>query len=252
MKLVDFEKPIWSTIQGEGTLVGMPSVFIRLYGCDFSCAWCDTKGSWKPGSTSVPVEIEGILERARSFRLTHAVITGGNPLLQAADLAELIVGLQADWVDRENGDDWRAGMHVTVETQGSIFDEAVARHVDLISLSPKLHQWVDDPLRQFLSSALGRRKQAQVKIVCATADEVNVALSHMTSLFASAKKAFPEPGYVEERLHFILQPESSGGRRGVEVVRSQLEQWLRESEAGYQYPVVRLIPQCHKSSLYVL
>ncbi len=248
MRLVEFEDPVWGTIQGEGILVGTPSVFIRTYGCDFSCSWCDTKGSWKPGSKYVEWPMHEILGQARSFHLTHAVVTGGNPLLQAADLAELIVGLQEEWIDLEN-DRSRAGMHVTVETQGSVYDEAIARHVDLISLSPKLHDWRDETLKQFLHASLLRKKEAQVKIVCGMgrSDE---AILRVLDLYQWATKITP----VEELprlLHFILQPESGLGRKGVEDVRLGLEQWREDTMAGFTYPVIRLIPQCHKSALYV-
>jgi organic radical activating enzyme len=257
VRLVTFETPVWGTIQGEGVLVGTPSVFIRLWGCDFSCAWCDTKKSWQPGSTWQETSVEDILRHAREFRLSHVVITGGNPLVQAPELSELIVGLQSEWVDRENGDDWRPGMHVTVETQGSIYDESVARHADFISLAPKLHDWRDDGVKQYIHTALTRGRQVQVKVVCGTmvADGHPAdAITRVLDLYAWANKVFPThvgSGRLDEMLHFILQPESSYGRKGVELVRSSLERWARTSVAGVKYPVIRLIPQTHKTALFV-
>ena len=249
LNLVTFEDPIWPTIQGEGILVGTPSVFIRLWGCDDSCSWCDTKKSWMPGSTSQELDIDAIVEKARSFRLSHAVITGGNPVLQP-ELPDLIVALQAEHYAldmRRVGDQW-PGMHVTVETQASIFDEAVSRHANLMSLSPKLHNWRDEVVLQYLCAALWREKDIQVKVVVTSTSETLLALDRFVELFRWTRD---NKGKTRDLVHFILQPESSLGRRGVEMVRSTLEQWRLEHKPGYAYPVVRIIPQFHKVGLYV-
>lgn len=266
MKLVTFEEPIWSTLQGEGILAGTPSVFIRMYGCDFQCSWCDTKGSWKPGSVFKEYTLEQVVASARAYRLKHAVITGGNPFLHLDQLADLVVALQAEWLDKENGPDdvstktgevvakhgsWRPGMHVTVETQASIFDESVARLPDLLSLSPKLHDWRDAQVVQFIHCGLvRRRKKVQVKVVVSDVSETQEALERFGYLFRWALSQFNEDK-VEENLHFILQPESSTGRKGIEAVRLTLERWMAESGSGFIYPTVRLVPQLHKSAFYV-
>lgn len=90
---------VLQTIQGEATLTGTPSVFVRLQGCVVGCSWCDTKHTWPTtadGNTDVDRvfsrngEITGIewseddLLREISSRYTakHIVITGGEPLAQ--------------------------------------------------------------------------------------------------------------------------------------------------------------------------
>ena len=78
MKLVAFQDPIFATIQGEGFLVGTPSIFVRLWGCDFSCEWCDTKGSWKPGSAFNEASALAMVDKiAMMPPLKHIVFTGG-------------------------------------------------------------------------------------------------------------------------------------------------------------------------------
>ncbi len=113
---------IFYTIQGEGSLTGVPSIFVRLSGCNLRCQWCDTPyASYK--NEGDMVSIEYILKRCSSYTMaSHVVVTGGEPFIHG-DLPELISGLKA------------LGLHVTIETAGTIYAETEA---DLISLSPKL------------------------------------------------------------------------------------------------------------------
>ena len=109
---------IFYSLQGEGTLVGVPSAFIRTSGCNLRCSWCDTPyTSWSPEGREMSVE--EIVAQARWFGASHAVVTGGEPML-FEETVELTRSL---------------GMHVTVETAGTVFR---AVHCDLMSISPKL------------------------------------------------------------------------------------------------------------------
>ncbi len=112
---------LFHSIQGEGKLAGVPSVFIRASGCNLRCTWCDTPyASWNPeGESSTANEI---LRRVAEYNCHHVVVTGGEPMIMP-DIIELCAGLRA------------AGHHITIETAATIF-EPVA--IDLASLSPKL------------------------------------------------------------------------------------------------------------------
>ncbi|MCC6677995.1 MAG: 7-carboxy-7-deazaguanine synthase QueE [Phycisphaerales bacterium] len=109
------------SIQGEGALTGVPSFFIRASGCNLRCAWCDTPyASWSPEGG--PLAIDDLVARAVASGARHAVVTGGEPMIFPA-VEPLTRALHT------------AGLHVTIETAGTIFREV---HADLMSISPKL------------------------------------------------------------------------------------------------------------------
>jgi 7-carboxy-7-deazaguanine synthase len=113
---------IFHSIQGEGELTGVPSVFIRTSGCNLRCTWCDTKyASWTPEGEEISVE--AILEKVQSFPAQHCVLTGGEPMI-AKEMALLASQLR------------KIGRHITIETAGTIAPNGIA--CDLASLSPKL------------------------------------------------------------------------------------------------------------------
>lgn len=114
---------IFYSIQGEGELTGVPSVFIRTSGCNLRCRWCDTKyASWDPEGENL--EIDEIVDRVRQFESArHCVVTGGEPMV-AKEIHELMAALK--------GHDY----HLTLETAATVPPEGIA--CDLASLSPKL------------------------------------------------------------------------------------------------------------------
>ena len=112
---------IFYSIQGEGTLAGVPSVFIRSSGCNLRCSWCDTPyTSWQPEGEEMP--IPDVIEKAGQTGARYAVVTGGEPMI-AKGITELTEGLRL------------AGMHITIETAGTVDAEVAC---DLMSISPKL------------------------------------------------------------------------------------------------------------------
>jgi 7-carboxy-7-deazaguanine synthase len=117
-----FIAEIFHSIQGEGELTGVPSVFIRTSGCNLRCTWCDTKyASWNPEGEDLSVE--AIVEKVKSYPARHCVLTGGEPMV-AKEIAALAAHLH------------EAGKHITIETAGTVPPHGIA--CDLASLSPKL------------------------------------------------------------------------------------------------------------------
>jgi len=113
---------IFYSIQGEGELTGIPSVFIRTSGCNLRCRWCDTPyASWNPEGEDMSVD--RILEEVKKYPAGHCVLTGGEPMI-AKGIRELASALRIE------------GYHITIETAGTISPDGIA--CDLASISPKL------------------------------------------------------------------------------------------------------------------
>jgi 7-carboxy-7-deazaguanine synthase len=113
---------IFYSLQGEGELTGMPSVFVRTSGCNLRCNWCDTPyASWHPeGTQMTPDEI---VSEVAKHPAKHVVLTGGEPMI-APGIHELAFTLQ------------ERGYHITIETAATVPPKGIA--CDLASLSPKL------------------------------------------------------------------------------------------------------------------
>ncbi|HIJ71347.1 MAG TPA: 7-carboxy-7-deazaguanine synthase QueE [Planctomycetes bacterium] len=113
---------IFYSLQGEGSLVGVPSVFVRLAGCPLRCRWCDTKYAWS-ASAGTEYTIEEVAEKVESYRTNHLIITGGEPMTnpELPDMLKTISG---------------GNLHITIETCGIKFVPDLS--CDLMSISPKL------------------------------------------------------------------------------------------------------------------
>ncbi len=70
---------IFNSIQGESTLTGLPTVFIRLTGCPLRCQYCDTSYAFTGG---IKLSIEQILQRIATYSPKFVTVTGGEPLAQ--------------------------------------------------------------------------------------------------------------------------------------------------------------------------
>ncbi len=122
---------LFYSLQGEGKLAGVPSVFVRTSGCNLRCWFCDSyHTSWEP--THAWMGIDEIVEEVRSHETAdHVVLTGGEPMIHDR-VVELLERLD------------ELGYHVTVETNGTINRTAP---IDLASISPKLSNSTPTPER---------------------------------------------------------------------------------------------------------
>ncbi|MCB5198618.1 7-carboxy-7-deazaguanine synthase QueE [Loktanella sp. TSTF-M6] len=115
------------TVQGEGALIGEPTVFVRSGGCDYRCSWCDSmhavdpafRASWAAMETA---EVWAEVQRLSGNQPLTVSLSGGNPAIQ--DFAPLIALGQAQ------------GYRFACETQGSIAKPWLA-DLDTLVLSPK-------------------------------------------------------------------------------------------------------------------
>jgi len=115
------------TIQGEGALIGTPTVFVRTGGCDFRCSWCDSlhavESAYREGWA--PMTADAVLaevERRSGGRPILVTLSGGNPAIQP--LGRLIEAGRAK------------GHRFAMETQGSVAQPWFAV-LDMLVLSPK-------------------------------------------------------------------------------------------------------------------
>ena len=112
---------LFYSIQGEGKLAGIPSVFVRASGCNLRCVWCDTPyASWEPEGEDIGTG--EIVRRVQEFPAQHVVLTGGEPMIMP-EVEALCEAIKAD------------GHHLTIETAATVYRPV---KVDLASLSPKL------------------------------------------------------------------------------------------------------------------
>ena len=213
---------IYASLQGEGLLAGTPSVFVRTSGCNLRCHWCDTPfTSWEP--VGEQRSVAEVVAAVSALGGRHAVITGGEPLL-LPEVAELCRTLRAD------------GMHVTIETAGTVFLDAPA---DLMSISPKLASsappadtpgnWAarheKDRRRDDVILALMAGGNYQLKFVIDSAGDLAEALAWIDDLGA----ARPE-GVDRSRVLFMPQ-----GRGLEELARTTA--WLA--------------PECHARGIHL-
>jgi|YNPBryantNP2012_1023418.scaffolds.fasta_scaffold07319_3 7-carboxy-7-deazaguanine synthase len=113
---------IFYSIQGEGSWVGLPNIFIRTTGCNLRCSFCDTTYAYSQGSE---MSINDIIREVKRYPCRFICVTGGEPLLQP-DIQELLDTLI------------NKGYSICVETNGSLSVESLTSKRSLmISLDVK-------------------------------------------------------------------------------------------------------------------
>lgn len=222
---------IFYTIQGEGKSIGHPSIFIRTSLCNLHCSWCDTDYTWnwigtpfkhekdsEPGYEKyskadymVQLSIHEIAAELEPINCRNVVLTGGEPLLQQAELAELMLLLRkAD-----------TGYRFEIETNGTIIPtKAFDELVDQYNVSPKLAN-SNNPLKlrekadvyEFFSD----NPKAVFKFVISNEEDLQEVL-------ALISKYNIKPGHV------YLMPEGTSP----EKLRAK-QQWLIEACKKYNF-----------------
>lgn len=222
------------SLQGEGVLIGTPSIFLRTAGCDLRCErdggrgfTCDAPNSlldydhdklnWVPLTRHAyeidPKELASIIVTMGTKNL---VITGGEPLLQADLLSDLLSCL----VEVKH-------IFTMVETNARHFDDIFAMYIDMPSFSPKLNHWSDKEetaLSSWFFHCAYYGKPCQLKIVCSDKTDYE----HAKSIFSWAKN------HVE--VECIIQPAYDNSDY------NELSNLVMMDSDSY----IRLIPQVHK------
>lgn len=221
-------------IQGEGAVIGTPTVFVRLGGCDYHCSWCDSlyavevkyKDSW------IQMTASEILERIDELTVKPILVTlsGGNPALHR--LADLIVAGQ------------ERGHHFAIETQGSVIPSWAAR-LDHITLSPKppsskmVTNW--KWLERWMQIAYDNAVERCAKVVVFDENDYsyaaqvrNLALSYHCPVYLQAGTSNPysDTNSYEERSKFR------------EAILERTD-WLSQRVIADGWYDVRVLPQMH-------
>lgn len=176
------EPEIFASLQGEGPSAGMPVAFVRLSRCNLACVWCDTAYTWhfegdnrphRGGETferkanQVTLDVADVAARIAALRQKRLVVTGGEPLLQAGALAELLELLP--------------DMSVEIETNGTV--QPPARfdiRVDQYNVSPKLAHSGNDAALALVPERLdawATDPRTYFKFVIASPEDVNEVLT---------------------------------------------------------------------------
>jgi 7-carboxy-7-deazaguanine synthase len=181
---------IFYSIQGEGSLVGVPSVFVRTSGCNLRCSWCDTPyTSWNPEGDEI--SLDEMMRRVSGFRAKYVVVTGGEPMI-APETPDLTRRLRA------------AGKHITIETAGTVYAPV---ECDLMSISPKLSnstpegRWAAQHERLRIQPDVLRRLIAefdyQLKFVIAQPEDLAEVRDLVEQLAVSREKVILMPEGID-------------------------------------------------------
>lgn len=189
---------IFYSLQGEGTLAGTPSVFVRLAGCPLRCRWCDTKYAWdfSAGEDLSPDEIACAVEK---HRCSFVVLTGGEPLVGPD--GSVRPGL-ADLTGRLKS----LGTHITIETAGTLFVPDLA--CDLMSISPKLSNSTPTDAR---SAAVHAHSRLNVAAVRGSIDNYDYQLKFVVDSaadLAAIQETVDQIGDVDRR-KVMLMPQAA-------------------------------------------
>lgn len=210
---------IFHSLQGEGELTGVPSVFVRTSGCNLRCNWCDTPyASWNPEGRQMGVE--EILTEVRKYPARHVVLTGGEPMI-AKDIHELAAALK------------KTGYHITIETAATIAPGGIA--CDLASLSPKLKNSAPDARLDDTSRKKHEQLRWQPEVVGAWVNNYGYQLKFVVAQPADVEEIealLASLGREVPRAKVLLMPEGTT----VEALRAKAG-WLGElcRARGYRY-----------------
>lgn len=215
-------KEIFTSIQGEGHLIGYTQLFIRFCKCDFECKYCDT--DYKPDGTSEVYTANSLAERLKSYdtKNIHSIcLTGGEPLADVAFLKEFLRNIF---------------LPVHIETNATRTDELqeIINMIKYVSANIKLPSAYGgkDCFKEhakFISLCKRARKDIYIKVIF---DE-NITDEEIEKTIEIAK---------ENDIGIVLQPVTQNGK--IIVPSRYLPDVLERFRKKYWH--VRLIPQVHK------
>ena len=215
-------KEIFSSIQGEGPIVGYRQIFIRFCDCNLSCRYCDTDFSSKTGYKEyTATELNEYIRENYDLSKHHSIsLTGGEPLLSVDFLEEFLPMLRGD-------------IKIYLETNATLVKnfERIKGLVDIVGGDIKLKSSSGQDLlnlhKEFFEQAKGLDTFAKIVF------DDSITVSEIEYITCMAK---------ELDLPIVIQPRMVGDKMSIDS-SSCLEILDRFSNEGVN---VRLIPQVHK------
>ena len=165
---------IFYSIEGEGIRAGLPCVFIRLYGCNLNCSYCDTRYSCENNEYR-EMSVYEIIEEVKKYKCPNVTVTGGEPLMhEGIDI--LLKALKFH------------NFNVNVETNGSIMprERDILYTVDYKTFSSGMTSYMNKDAFTCLS------ENDVIKFVVGSIDDLEQA------------KAFIEE--IKPRAHIFVSP----------------------------------------------
>ena len=221
---------VFSSIQGEGLLLGRRQVFVRFTGCNLNCNYCDTPENKDPSYGEL-ISTDELFERVDKLRTPdfHSVsFTGGEPLLNADFIGEFLS---------------KHNFPSLIETNGSLPDELakIIDFIDYASIDIKLPEhesssnW-DDLLESELKSIkllIDKGINTYIKVVVMPSTKVDL-VGYIASRVKDEVKESTD-------LSMVIQPVSP-----LDLWADEEDKLFKISEKAGEYMDVLTIPQVHK------
>ena len=217
------------TIQGEGALIGLPTVFVRTGGCDFRCSWCDSlhavdaqyRDTWVPMNAAQVMDKVIALSNGKPLMVS---LSGGNPAIQPLE----------DLIDMGHN----RGYRFALETQGSRARSWFA-DLDMLVLSPKPPSSGMETDWDMLSACIEAANGADTVLKMVVFDEADYLYAQ------DVASRFPQiPVYLQPGNHTPPPP----GDDSATVDQAGLDarmRWLVDRVAGDGWFSARVLPQLH-------
>jgi organic radical activating enzyme len=203
---------IFESLQGEGINIGENQLFIRFSGCNLSCNYCDTNHTKE---ISTVWSVEKLLTEIENFKGKTIALTGGEPLLHAEFLKELLPKIEKS---------------IYLETNGTLPDKLaeIIDLVDIVAMDIKLQ------------SSTGQKNQF----------EANEKFTHIASQKISFIKVVFDENIKDEEIEATIEIAKKYNLTIILQPKMPMSQGFKPEEIFYKffgkYKNIRLIPQVHK------
>ncbi|SMX45208.1 7-carboxy-7-deazaguanine synthase QueE [Actibacterium lipolyticum] len=217
------------TIQGEGALIGAPTVFVRAGGCDYRCSWCDSlhavdseyRHEW------APMQPEDVWQKVRDLsgdKPLTVTVSGGNPAIQ--DFGPLIALGKAQ------------GYGFALETQGSVARDWFAE-LEMLVLSPKPPSSGETVDWAVFDTCLAKAGDAPTVLKIVIFDDADYAWARDVAARYPALPLYLQPGN-----HTPPPPDAEDAVIDMDGIMDRMT-WLVDKTLADGWYSPRILPQLH-------